>query len=296
MDHAEASERIADLAIEPGGLAALPTDPSPDATALMSHVRACPACQANLDAWRRTHEAIRTTITDGGPLRPGSSERRNDPATGSPDVPPPELRAAVEGLATPSSRIPPGSPRRPVILDDRTAATGTGRGVPGAGRDVRPWQGIAAVIAVLLILGSAAVAIDQARRAEAARTSAAELVDLATSLDDVLKADHSWVVGLVGLDGQPAGSVSWSDEEIVVLSAALAPPGEGLEYRCWVERDGARTPIGVMDFNGDVAAWAGSMERYGDLELDRGGHFGVSLETVAGDGGGPPVLIGELPS
>jgi hypothetical protein len=150
------------------------------------------------------------------------------------------------------------------------------------------------VAAVLVIVGLTGVAVDQARRSERADQQATALADLASRLERVMRADHT-SVPLVGLDGQPAGTAAWSTDTIVVVSTALAPPGQGLEYRCWVERDGQRTPVGVMRFDGGLAAWAGPIGRYDDLALDGGGRLGVSLETVGKPGGSAPVLIGQLP-
>ena len=118
---------------------------------------------------------------------------------------------------------------------------------------------------------------------------------LSKSVDRVLRdADHT-AISLVGLDGEPAGTAAWSSAEIVVMSTALTPPGAGAEYRCWVERDGQRTPIGAMRFADGVAYWWGPLDRYDDLPFE-GGRLGVSLEVTGQPGGGAPVLLGELPS
>ena len=92
MDHAEAHERIADLALEPGRLADLANDASLEAAALLAHVDDCQACATELDAWRRTQEAISSTMEAGGSLGDEASSPTWQPGF---DAPPDSLRAAV---------------------------------------------------------------------------------------------------------------------------------------------------------------------------------------------------------
>lgn len=270
MDHAEAQERIANLALEPRRLVEPGVEPEPEARALIVHAQGCPACRADLDAWRRTHEVVLATGTGGEiPLEP--------PAT---------LRVAV-------SAIPRRSPR---LLDPLGAAPSTL--IPASGGRRPGWQlpALAAVIVVGLVLGIGALAVDQAGQANLARRQAAELAGLSTTVDRVLRDSDHTSIALVGPDGSSAGTAAWSSSDIMVMTTVLAPPGPGAEYRCWVERDGRRTPIGVMRFADGVAYWSGPLERYGDLPLDGGGRLGVSLEVPGRAGSGAPVLVGLLPS
>jgi hypothetical protein len=282
MDHAEAQERIADLALEPRRLIDLEVEPTPEVRALIVHAQGCPACGADLDAWRRTHEAVLATGT-GGDMLP---RRELDADAGEgPLDPPPSLRMAV-------SAIPGRSPR---LLDPLGATPAT----PAAsGGRRRGWQvpALAAAIVVGLVVGVGALAVDQARQADLARRQAAELGALSTTVDRVLRDGDHTSIALIGQDGAPAGTAAWSSSDIVVMTTALTPPQPGTEYRCWVERDGRRTPIGVMRFADGVAYWSGPLDRYGDLSLDGRGRFGVSLEESGQGGTGAPVLVGELPS
>jgi hypothetical protein len=279
MDHAEAHERIADAALEPRRLVDLEIDPTPEDRALLAHVATCATCRADLDGWRQTHAAV--FAASAGSILGDRSAGGSDAA---PAAPPDALRAAV-------SAIPGRSPR---LLDSGasrvTAPTAASVGGPR-------WRltAVAAVVVVALVIGLGGLAAEQARQADVARRQVGELAELSGSIDRVLHGDHS-AIALVGLDGAPAGTVAWSPAEIVVMTTALTPPGAGAEYRCWVERDGQRTPIGVMHFADGLAYWAGSLDRYDDLPLDGGGRLGVSLEQTGHDGGGAPVLIGELPS
>jgi hypothetical protein len=283
MDHAEAHERIADLAIEPRHLVDLQVDPSPEERDLLAHVGACPTCRAELDAWRRTHEAVLEAARSGGI----ATERQPDGGLDRGSIEPPTgLRAAV-------SAIPRRSPRQ---LDP---AGGAAAPLVAAARRPRPARqlvALAAVIVIGLVVGLGAVALDQTRQADIAEDQIKGLTALSTSVDRVLRDAGHTSVALVGLDGSPAGTAAWSSDEIVVITTALTPPGPGAEYRCWVDRDGQRTAIGVMRFADDIAYWWGPMGRYEDLPLDGGGTLGVSLELIGEDGGNAPILTGELPS
>ena len=285
MDHAEAHERIADLALEPRRVIDLETDPTPEARALLAHVRTCTACRADLDAWRRTHEAVLATASLADLATVRGSELSGRPVFPTPDdvsQPPASLRIAVAAI--------PGRSPRPLESEGRR---------PTASPVSRRWgwrlPALAAVLVVGLVVGLGAVVADQVGRADVARHQVDQLVGLSKSVDRVLRdADHT-AISLVGLDGEPAGTAAWSSAEIVVMSTALTPPGTGAEYRCWVERDGHRTPIGAMRFADGVAYWWGPLDRYDDLPFD-GGRLGVSLEVTGQPGSGAPVLLGELPS
>ena len=81
--------------------------------------------------------------------------------------------------------------------------------------------------------------------------------------------------------------------ELAVIANGLTEPAGDREYRCWVEIDGQRTPVGKMFFGGDLAFWAGPVETISDLPP--GSTFGVSLVDTAGsDVGEPPVLTGDV--
>ena len=290
MDHAEAHERIADLALEPRRLIGLEHDPAPEAQALLDHVRTCTACRADLDAWRRTHEAVLGTASLAGLVTAGHSG-----VAGAHDVPAPDdasqapasLRRAVAAIA--------GHSLRPVETEGRPSVSLAPTAPAASRRSGWRLPALAAVLVIGLVVGLGAVVADQVARADVARHQVEQLVGLSKSVDRVLRdADHT-AISLVGLDGESAGTAAWSSAEIVVMSTALTPPGAGAEYRCWVERDGKRTPIGAMRFADGVAYWWGPLDRYADLPFE-GGRLGVSLELTGQPGSGAPVLLGELPS
>ncbi len=102
------------------------------------------------------------------------------------------------------------------------------------------------------------------------------------------------IVALQRPDGTAAGSIAWSRQDIVVLTTALeeAPPGQ--EYRCWLETDGHRTPIGRMEYADEVSFWAASLDEWATIVIGPGTRFGVSLESIAASGGGPAILEAHL--
>ena len=279
MDHAEAHERLADLALEPGRLLDIEADPTPEGRALLAHAEACSTCRAELSGWRRTHQAVLEAAASGG-IDPGGRL----PAVDGSEEPPASLRGAVAAMPRHSPRLldpDSGRPARPVAA--------------AAPRFGRRSSAVAAVIVIGLCIGLGAIAADQMNRADVARQQVRALVGLSTSLDRVLRDSEHTAVALVGLDGAPAGTAAWSSSEIVIMTTSLTPAGPNAEYRCWVERGGQRTPIGAMRFADGVAYWWGSLDRYDRTPLDGGGRLGVSLEETGQAGGHAPVLLGELP-
>jgi hypothetical protein len=279
MDHAEAHERIADLILEPPRLEALQGDPSAEAVALRAHVERCDDCRAEIDGWRRIHGTVLSTLAglDAGDLEsPASTADMHLRAPAS-------LRAAV--AAMPRSREE--------VLPSRATVRGTAPEASHRRSMRRLLPSLAAAAAVIVAIGSGVVAIDQARQAEAGRRQAAELTELAASVAHVLSDPDHVSIALVGLDGAPAGSAAWSGDEYVITTTALATPLPGSEYRCWLERDGIRTPIGVMRSAAGTTYW------WGRVDVERGhwragGQLGVSLETIGENGSGAPILIGRL--
>jgi hypothetical protein len=280
MDHPEAHERIADLILEPRALAAFEDDPSPEAAALRGHVERCAACRAELDGWRRTHAIVLSGLAAADPDEPALAASLGD----VPLQAPASLRATVAAI--------PGTV-------DGTVPSVVGRDARGAAHHRPAWRRVPAVAAVALLLvagGTAGLAFDQARRADIEQRRAVRLETLSTSMDRLLgDPDHASTV-LLGVDGSPAGTATWTAEEIVVLTTALERPPEGFEYRCWIERDGVRRKVGVMWLGDDIAYWWGDLDPTSGLLDDGEGRIGISLEAKGAPGGGPPVLLGDLPT
>ncbi len=327
IDHAAAHERLADLALEPGALERLagaverlpaagnvappevaPASAESDEASLADHVRACARCRADLDGWRQTYAALATaTAADadaaGGRLGTLAGER----PIAAPAALRSRIKAAIHAEATeraaPVGRTGMGNAATslPRSLDrDRAVEPASRPALPSRSRGLVPgrsWRvALPLVAALALAVGGLVTLRDQASRLDTARADAAALTSLATTVDRVLADPSHHVVPLTAADGSAQGTLAWSTHDLVVMTAALASPPEGKEYRCWVERGGVRTRVGTMWFAGDLAYWNGSLDDWATISLEGGGRFGVSLEPATGGGGSSPVLLGDLPA
>ncbi|HUQ43563.1 MAG TPA: anti-sigma factor [Candidatus Limnocylindria bacterium] len=296
MDHAAAHERIEDLSLEPARLRSLSTSTDAADLALVEHLAGCPTCRADLEGWSRVQADVRASLP--------SSERGAFAAVHRVEVPP-RLRADVlaavraEGMPAPATeaadtgemtRIAPSSSvfRRPAAR--RAPESTRARRRPIA----REWLAVAASLVILV--GAAAITLDQSGKRARAETEVAALTTLAAAMDEVLATDHK-VVELRTTAGATAGSIAWSRHDWVVLTSALTAPAPGQRYLCWLE-DGAKSvAVGTMEFSGDTAWWVASLDDWQTWEIGPQTRFVVSLEA---DGAtkrtGPPVLQAALGS
>jgi len=270
MDHAEALELIDDAALDPGGLDRLMSGDTPESAALAGHLAGCADCTATLAATRRTAEALRLVAAE---------------------TPSPDLRSRTLSL---------------VAAVGRPRAEGTGDGLEGVSGASRPaptgrWSGrrlgvaalgAAAVFAVLA--AGSFVAADLQGQLERTRQEAAHLHDLSAEIETLLQQPTARLVALRSEDGDPAGAliIDPASNRIAVLTDDLPPPPAGMEYRCWVELDGLREPVGRMWSEGGLAYWAGA--NAGVATWPAGATFGVSLEAIDEPASEPAVLSGEL--
>ena len=276
MDHAEAREQLLDRALEPARLRSLDEDTSPESAELRAHLATCPACRAELAAWRGTLAALDVAV--GADLAAGdipATSLGTLAGSGGDVTPPSGLRART--LAAAVTRTPSSVDR-----------------VQAPRRSIR-WPAWLAVAAVLVVLLGGAVIVDRSGQLDRAKADAAALAGVTATLDRILQDPGHQVALLTSPAGTPAGSVSWSssDESVVVLTTALESPPSGQIYRCWIERNGASVAVGEMQFSGSTAYWAGSLASWGDT-VAPGGRFWVSLEPIAGNSKGTLVLAGNL--
>jgi hypothetical protein len=188
-------------------------------------------------------------------------------------------------------------------LEDAPAADGSASLVAPApfpdevararGRALARWAWLAAAAALIVALGAGGLAWVRTSELDRSRAETAALASVTATFDHVLATPTHWVTPLRTADGAPGGTLAWSADEVVVVTSALAQPAPGEVYRCWVERDGTRTPVGSMSFSGSTAYWAGSMTGWGGA-FAPGATFGVSLVPASGGGDSPPVLVGSL--
>ena len=277
MDHDEVREQLELAATEPAGIDRLMAGDTPLAAAIAAHLAGCSSCTDELDRLRRAAiiigDAVRTT-------------------------PPPELRERTLAFVRDVGRIREPTPAAPAPVASAAAtmpvAVSAATAPPGFGRGLA-WVGAIAAAVLIAVTATAFVldrqagdrlAVAQAQSAGLAHVTAATL-----ALTGEPDAEH---VQLAGTDDR-WGSVVYSADkgELAVIANGLIEPAGDREYRCWVEIDGQRTPVGKMFFGGDLAFWAGPVETISDLPP--GSTFGVSLVDTAGsDVGEPPVLTGDV--
>ena len=281
MQHAEAHERLADLALEPRAFLAFERDRSPEAEELRDHLSGCATCSADVEAWRDTHAAV-LEVLGYAPVQ-GSVAPFDD----QPIALPPGLRDAVARIPrqerTAGLGAAPEAPAPPLPLVRRSA---------GSSR-ARWWLGLAAALIVALA-GAGAVAIDRAHQGDVARAETAELARLIRSTEQILADPGHTSISLASGSGTASGLVAWSDTDSVVIATGLNPPDAGLAYRCWVEKAGTRTAVGDMSFQQGIGYWWQHPSEPGGPSLWSGGRLIVTLGPENGPGG-PALLSAPLP-
>jgi hypothetical protein len=274
MDHEDVREQLELAAAEPNGIDRLMAGDTPLAGSIAAHLAGCPECTEELDRLRRASiligEAVRTT-------------------------PPPELRERTLALVREvgRDRAPAAEPALSPVAPVTPAAVAR----PAARTGPRlAWVAAIAAAAVFAVMATAFVVDRQsADRLAAVEDDVAGLshVTAATvALSVEPDAEH---VRLDGTDDRWGRLIySPAKGELAVVASGLLEPAGDREYRCWVEVGGQRTPVGKMFFGGDLAFWAGPVERLTSLPTDA--TFGVSLvDTTSGsDVGEPPVLEGGV--
>jgi hypothetical protein len=268
MDHAAAHERIEDLLLDPRRLADLEASTAAEDVALREHVASCPACRADLDAWRSLEGAMTASLPRSAAEATSATE---------PTELPPSLRAAVIAKA----RSEPRAPRSIETAPSRRASR------------VAPLLAMAAVL--VLVIGSAFVVVDQAGKRAAAEAETAGLTTALAAVDRVLATPNHVVVQLHRPDGTAAGSISWSRHDWVVITNALTRPPDGQRYLCWLVEDDSAQLIGDMQFAGSTAFWAASVDKWATWEIKATTRFVVTLQPIGTTRlSGPPVLEAAL--
>jgi hypothetical protein len=276
MDHGAAHERIEDLVLEPTRLAALANSSEPADVALREHLDGCPICRADLDGWQQLQHRIAGAL-------PGSAAAATS-AVETIELPP-SLRAGVltAARATRATRATRGATAPAPIVRRPSRRTLVG------------WLGLAASIVVLA--GAGVVTLDQVSQRHAAQAESRALSSALAAVDRVLAAPEHWVVELRNPAGRGAGSISWSSNDLVVLTTALAPPPAGQEYQCWLREPDSGAVVGKMYFAGRTAYWIGSLDEWATFRIGPDTRFAVTLSPIGGGASNDPeVLSADLGS
>lgn len=287
MQHADAHERIADLSLEPDRLVQLArelanvdrgTAADMPRDAFIDHVARCELCREEVGEWYRAHTLVREALVD-----PAGHVLLADMADGEPMTAPAHLRDSVLARIRldAAPEVPSGRARqRPAGFEMRSRPS---------------FRRLLPLVAVMSILvGAGGLVLDGNARLGRAESDVIALEAMSATLDRVLQDPDHWVVDLRGTDGQSRGTVSWSTRDLVVLTTALAPPPEGLVYRCWLEKNGQRSGVGRMVFAGGTSFWVGTLGAWGSTSFGPGSTFGISLEPISGSEGNPAILAAAL--
>ncbi len=296
MDHPEVREWIADGVATSGGLTAVIANPTPETAAILDHLRGCASCMAEWRAWSVVSLGFAVAAPDELTLRPASRARvldavmaRHRAAVTPAGSPPGAYAAAAPVPAGRPSVVPGGRSGRTAGMT--SAASRAARRDPAAGRSGTPfrWLALGAAAAALLFVAGAVLGRPLGLGGgEPARTGDASRILAAAA--DVLQGQGYSLAHLETPDGTPGGfvAVSPGSGRLVVVSKALTEPSGAARYLCYLERDGIRTVVGPMHFDGDLAYWAGQSTPP-DLGLT-GDVFLVQLDTP----GSAPALSGTF--
>lgn len=283
MNHLETREQLELAALEPGGLDRLTAGDTSIAAAVAGHLAGCPACADELERLRRSEAVVRDVIR----TTPPADLRERTLAY---------VRAVGVERAGRTSAAGATAPAPARVPADRAAVTRIAR------RPTFAAAGLAATVLVSVVATGLVVGV-VAQRAlgdrDATIAQQADTVDaLATVTSWSLRvgsAADARSVRLASTSGGPTSGTlvfSPSSGELVVVADELAEPPPGSEFRCWVEIDGTRRPVGKMFFGGGLSYWVGDVEAIAGLTGEA--IFGVSLVEIGGGSGAEPVLLGEL--
>lgn len=289
LSHSEAHEQLADLALEPAALDRLArTIEAPVGAATLDplavHVASCQTCRAEVEQWQRVHGTVAEALAGGdAPIR--LADLAGEPLAPAPAT----LREAVASIARPArpgsgpgGSAGVGQPER--VTSERSLGV----------RVTRRLLPLAAVVAIVAVTGG--LLLDKSRQLDRATADAAALAAVTVTLDRVILDPAHRAVELRTADGVAGGSVVWSSHDLVVLTTSLSTPPANAVYRCWIERDGKRSPVGRMFFADGTGYWTGSLDDWATTSFQAGSTFGISLEPASGSRGSPAVLVADLGS
>jgi len=179
LGHAEAHERLADLALEPGALDRLG---SPATDPLAAHVATCTACDGEVRAWRRTHAGLQAALGSGAD-RLDIGELASDQPVAVPAALRDAVLGAVRNLPVPAGAV---AAELPPARAHAAAIEFPPRELParrrlGIAARLLPLVAVVAIVAV-----GAGLLRDQALRLDRAQQEAAGLQALAVTVDRVL--------------------------------------------------------------------------------------------------------------
>jgi hypothetical protein len=288
MDHDEVREQLELAAVEPGGIDRLMAGDTPLAAAVAGHLAGCPSCTDELMRLRRSAFVIAEAVRSAAPPELRERTLAHVAAYG-------RVLPAAASAASAGNDAAPAPAAVPVAGDREGPAVQPGRRIRRLG-----WVAGMAAALVIAVLGTTVIldarygqrlADQEAGAAGLSRVTTAALA--LASEPDVTRVALGPGAGAGGADLDGTLAYSPASADLVVIASGLTEPAADREYRCWVEVDGARRPVGRMFFGGELAFWAGRAETVADLPS--GSTFGVSLVDADGESlEGPAVLSGTV--
>ena len=285
MDHEGTREQLELAAVEPGGLERLMAGDTATAQAVAAHLAGCPSCSDELVRLQRAATLIRDVVRE---QPPADLKERTLAAIRTEGVRRPLVAAAGLAAATPVTTSPEPTPLP--IEPERTVERRASR---------NRWLGFVGTIAAAVLLSVVTTTgivnnrVDSELAAQGVTIAALEHVAAATM--NVSAEPDAEYVAMKGSDPALDGDLIYSPStiELVVLADGLVPPPTGQEYRCWVEINGQREPVGTMFFSAHLAYWTGPAPEL--KGVSDGATFGVSLVDASGKSvDAAPVLVGQL--
>jgi hypothetical protein len=259
------------------------------AQAVAAHLAGCPSCSDELVRLQRAATIIRDAVRE---QPPADLKARTLAAIRAEGVRRPIVVAAVP------AGFPAGAPSvaaapEPTPVPIEAARTSDGRSTRNR------WIGFVGTIAAAVLLSVVTTTgivnnrVDGELAAQGVTIAALEHVAAATM--NVSAEPDAEYVAMKGSDPALDGDLIYSPStiELVVLADGLTPPLSGQEYRCWVEINGQREPVGKMFFSAHLAYWTGPAPEL--KGVSDGATFGVSLVDASGNPvDSAPVLVGQL--
>jgi hypothetical protein len=289
MDHEGTREQLELAAIEPGGLERLTAGDTATAQAVAAHLAGCPSCSDELVRLQRAATIIRDAVRE---QPPADLKARTLAAIRAEGVRRPIVVAAVPAgfpagaPAVAAAPEPTPVPIEAARMSDRRSTRNRWIGFVGT-------IAAAVLLSVVTTTGIVNNRVDGELAAQGVTIAALEHVAAATM--NVSAEPDAEYVAMKGSDPALDGDLIYSPStiELVVLADGLTPPLSGQEYRCWVEINGQREPVGKMFFSAHLAYWTGPAPEL--KGVSDGATFGVSLVDASGNPvDSAPVLVGQL--
>ena len=282
MDHDEVLEQLELAAVEPDGLARLMAGDTATAAAVAGHLAGCDPCAAEFQRLGRAAPLLRDVVRTTPPADLRERTLAFVRQYGEP------RGAAAISLDQPTPMANP-SPAGAVLARPVARSRAT---------ELLPWVASIAAAVILSVVATTLIVGQQVSQQLAQQDRAISGLEAVTTATIAITAEpdaQRVTLSSTDTDADTSGSLLFSPStaKLVVVATGLVEPPAGREYRCWVEVDGTREPVGRMFFADDLAYWVGDTPEVSGI--GPGTTFGVSLTDLGSPSvDAPPVISGQL--